>query len=167
MDTPILETERLVFRPFTPDDFDLLAELHSDPEVQRFIGGMWTAEEVQRRLDFYVGQQVERGYSKWKAYLRDGEFVGRAGVSLDLHTGDPELGYSFAQRAWGQGLASEAARAIVDWMWANTDAPELTAFAVAENLASRRVLEKVGMVFEGDADRHGDLCAYYRLKRPS
>lgn len=166
VDPPILTTERLVFRPFTHADYDLLAELHSDPQVQRYIGGMWSAEEVQKRLDFYVGQQAELGWSKWKAYLRDGTFVGRAGVSMDKQTGEPELGYSFARQAWGQGLASETAFGVVDWMWANTDLPELTAFAVSDNLASRRVLEKVGMAFEGEADRHGDRCAYYRLKRP-
>ena len=165
-DPPILITERLVFRPFTPDDYGLLAQLHSDPQVQRYIGGMWGPEEVQARLDFYVAQQAELGWSKWKAHLKsDGSFVGRAGVSVDKLTGEPELGYSFARCAWGQGLASETAFGIVDWMWANTELAELTAFAVSDNLASRRVLEKVGMAFEGEADRHGDRCAYYRLKR--
>src|SRR6185312_7724452 len=78
---PILETERLVFHPFTPDDLPLLRDLHSDPEVQRYIGGMWEAEVLQRRLDQYVTDQAARGISKWKAYLKDGTFVGRAGVS--------------------------------------------------------------------------------------
>lgn len=163
----ILETERLVFRPFTTDDFSLLAELHSDPQVQRYIGGMWTPEEVQRRLDYYMSQQGELGWSKWKAYLKaDGSFVGRAGVSVDLHTGEPELGYSFARRAWGHGLASETARAIVAWMWANTALDAITAFAVVDNLASRRALEKVGMTFVGEDWRHEDRCAYYRIGRP-
>lgn len=166
MNDPILETERLVFHPFTADDFDLLADLHSDPEVQRYIGGMWSREEVQRRLDFYAGQQVALGYSKWKVFLRDGTFVGRAGVSFDHETGEPEVGYSFARAHWGQGLASEAAAGVVDWMWANTEVPELIAFAVVENAPSRRVLEKLGMAYEGDRILHGELCALYRMKRP-
>jgi RimJ/RimL family protein N-acetyltransferase len=82
VDEPILQTERLVFRPFTADDFDLLAGLHSDPEVQRYIGGMWTREEMEERLDHYAAAQLEHGFSKWKAYLRDGTFIGRAGVSV-------------------------------------------------------------------------------------
>ena len=162
----ILETERLIFRPFTPDDFDIMLELHSDPEVQRYIGGMFGAEGVRQRLDHYMRDQAEFGFSKWKAYLRDGTFVGRAGVSWDADLGERELGYTFARAVWGQGLASEAARGIVDWMWANTDAPDIAAFAVKENLASRRVLEKVGMVFECDRESHGDLCAFYRMRRP-
>jgi ribosomal-protein-alanine N-acetyltransferase len=167
MASSILETKRLIFTPFTLDDVDLLAALHSDPEVQRYIGGMWPREEVQQRVDLYVSDQARYGFSKWKAHLRDGTFVGRAGVSVDPDLGAPELGYSFARAAWGLGLASEAAFAIVDWMFANTDVPELSAFAVSENLASRRVLEKVGMTLEGERERHGDLCAFYRLKRPA
>ena len=167
LDPPILETERLVFRPFTADDFGLLADLHSDPEVQRYIGGMFSRDDVQQRLDLYVGQQAQFGYSKWKAFLRDGRFVGRAGVSMDKETGEPEVGYSFARAHWGQGLASEAARGIVDWMWANTAVPELTAFAVVENAPSRRVLEKLGMTYAGERELHGELCAYYRLRRPA
>jgi RimJ/RimL family protein N-acetyltransferase len=162
----ILETERLVFRPFTPDDFDLLLEFHSDPMVQRYIGGMFGAEGVRTRLEHYLRDQAERGHSKWKAYLRDGTFVGRAGVSWDADLGERELGYTFARAVWGQGLASEAAAAIVAWMWANTDAPDICAFAVLENWASRRVLEKTGMAFEREAESHGDLCAFYRIRRP-
>ena len=163
----ILETKRLVFTPFTPDDVDLLAALHADPEVQRYIGGMWPREEVQARVDLYVSDQARYGFSKWKANLRDGTFVGRAGVSVDPDLGGtPELGYSFARSVWGQGLASEATFAIVDFMFTRTDVPEIAAFAVAENLASRRILEKVGMAFEGERERHGDLRAFYRLKRP-
>ena len=167
VDAPILETERLVFHPFTADDFDLLADLHSDPEVQRYIGGTWSREQVQERLDHYAGAQTVHGYSKWTAYLPDGTFVGRAGVSVDKTTGEPEVGYSFARAHWGQGLASEAARGVVDWMWAKTAVPELTAFAVVENAPSRRVLEKLGMIYEGDRVLHGELCALYRLTRPA
>jgi RimJ/RimL family protein N-acetyltransferase len=167
MSDVILETERLVFRPFTPQDFDLLLELHSDPQVQRYIGGMFGETGVRLRLDHYLRDQAERGHSKWKAYLRDGTFVGRAGVSWDAELGERELGYTFARPFWGQGLASEAAAAILDWMWANTDAPDIAAFAVIENRPSRRVLEKVGMVFEREAVSHGDLCALYRIARPT
>jgi RimJ/RimL family protein N-acetyltransferase len=167
MERPILETQRLVFRPFTPDDFDLLLELHSDPEVQRYIGGMFGAPGVRERLDHYVRDQAAYGFSKWKAYLRDGTFVGRAGCSTDEDLGGVELGYTFARPFWGMGLASEAAQGVVDWMWANTDLPAIGAFAVTENWPSRRVLEKIGMVFEREAESHGDLCAFYRIMRPA
>jgi ribosomal-protein-alanine N-acetyltransferase len=167
LDKPILETERLVFHPFTADDFGVLAGLHSDPEVQRHLGGMWTDEIIQHRLDIYVSDQAELGYSKWKAYLRDGTFVGRAGVTVDRQIIEPELGYSFVRAAWGQGLASEAAQGIVDWMFEETPVSGLIGFATVGNAASRRVLEKVGMMFLDERELHGELCAYYRLERPA
>ena len=167
MDDVILETERLVFRPFTPADFDLLLELHSDPEVQRYIGGMFGAEGTRLRLDHYLRDQAAFGFAKWKAYLRDGTFVGRAGCSTNDDVGGVDLGYTFARPYWGMGLASEAARGVVDWMWAHTDLPSIGAFAVIENWPSRRVLEKIGMVFERETESHGDLCAFYRLNRPT
>jgi RimJ/RimL family protein N-acetyltransferase len=165
LNVPILETERLVFHPFTPKDFDLLAGLHADPEVQRYLGGMWTREVIQARLDLYVGDQERLGFSKWKAYLRDGTFVGRAGCSLMPENGEPEIGYSFARRAWGQGLATEAARAIVAWMFARPDIDELIGFAHIDNLASRTVLQKAGLAFEGERDFGGAPHAFYRIRR--
>jgi ribosomal-protein-alanine N-acetyltransferase len=166
--TPILETERLVFHPFTPADMPLLVELHGDPEVQRYIGGLWPADAYERRLAQYVADQAAYGVSKWKAHLRDGTFVGRAGVSFWEVTGF-ELGYSFKQAAWGQGLATEAAHGIVDWTWANTDIDRLCGFTELANRASQRVLEKVGMVYEGERDLgFGEApSAVYWLCRPT
>ena len=165
-DQPILSTERLEFHPFTPDDLPLLVELHSDPEVQRYIGGMWEEGACQRRLDQYVAQQAEFGVSKWKAYLKDGTFVGRAGISWWEPHQAFEIGYSFARAAWGQGLATEAAQAIVEWFFATTPHRLLIGFTDVENLASRRVLEKVGMRWQGDQDLgFGGMSSVYRLER--
>jgi RimJ/RimL family protein N-acetyltransferase len=159
--TPILETQRLVFHPFTPDDRPLLVELHGDPEVQRYIGGLWESEAYARRLAQYVADQATYGVSKWKAYLRDGTFVGRAGVSWWEVTGF-ELGYAFKTAAWGQGLATEAARGVVEWTWANTDIDRLCGFTERGNHASRRVL------YEGERELGFGVgpSAVYWLDRP-
>ena len=151
MNDPILATERLVFRPFTPDDLALIIELHSDPLVQRYMGGPWSEQEMQETLHRFVQQQAGQGYAKWAAFLRDGTFVGRAGVSafpplLDAGLGgDQELGYSFKAEFWGMGLATEAALAVKDWFFANTAHDRLFGFTDPENLASQRVLMKIGM----------------------
>lgn len=164
---PILTTERLVFRPFTPDDFDLLADLHADPEVQRHIGGAWSCETIQARLDSYVAEQARFGFSKWKAYLKDGTFVGRIGVSLWEKTGEFEIGYSMKREAWGSGLATEGARAVAENFFRVTDQPRLHGFTAAENLPSRRVLERIGMTHVGDQDLgFGGLSALYLMHRP-
>ena len=168
MADPILETERLVFRPFTANDVELLAQLHSDPEVQRYIGGMWPPEAIQGRIDQYIADQAKYGFSKWKVYLRDGTFIGRAGASYWDRVGEFELGYSFARAAWGQGLATEAAQAIVDRFFATMDEQRLHGFTDVANVGSRRVLEKVGMAYLGDEDLgFGGMSAVYRLDRSS
>lgn len=168
MNDVILQTERLVFRPFTSDDFALLADLHSDPEVQRHLGGMWTPEVIRRRLDQYVAEQAGRGHSKWKTCLRDGTFVGRAGVSWWAPTGELELGYTLKRTFWGGGLATEAAAGVAAWTFANTPAGRIIGFTDLENLASQRVLEKIGMVRQPDADVGvGMVSAVYRLDRPA
>ncbi|MGZ6015845.1 MAG: GNAT family N-acetyltransferase [Phenylobacterium sp.] len=167
MDTPILETERLAFHPFTPDDYDLLADLHADPEVQRYVGGLWTRDVIQTRLDTYVAEQARYGFSKWKAYLRDGTFAGRCGVSFWDRIGEFELGYTFRRSAWGQGLATEAAQAVADRFFRVTPHPRLHGFTDVENLASRRVLARIGMAHVGDEDLgFGGISAKYLLERP-
>lgn len=167
LDQPILETPRLVFRPFTLADFELLAGLHRDPEVGRYMGGVWTDARIAEALDRFVAEQAARGHSKWAAFTRDGAFVGRAGVSLWPATGELELGYSLAPEVWGQGLATEAARAVADWAFANTDVGHLIAFTDLQNHGSLRVLERIGMARQADQDMgFGGLSAVFRLDRP-
>ncbi|WP_334160625.1 GNAT family N-acetyltransferase [Phenylobacterium sp.] len=167
LEAPVLETDRLVLRPFTPDDYELLADLHSDPEVQRYIGGPWPREAIQGRLDAYVADQAKYGFSKWKAHLRDGTFVGRCGVSYWARKGEFELGYSFRRIAWGRGLATEAARAVAARFFELSTEPRLHGFTAVENLGSRRVLERIGMRHTGDEDLGlGGLSALYLMERP-
>lgn len=167
MDAPIFETERLVFRPFTPDDYDLLADLHADPQVQRYIGGAWTRADIQGRLDSYVAEQARFGFSKWKTCLRDGTFIGRVGISWWDRTGEFELGYSLKREAWGQGFATEASAAVARRFFATTPHPRLHGFTDVENHPSRRVLERIGMAFQGEEDLgFGGMSAVYRLDRP-
>lgn len=166
LDRPMLETARLVFRPFTNADFDLLATLHRDPEVGRYMGGVWSDERIADALARFVAEQAERGHSKWAAFTHDGAFVGRAGVSLWPATGELELGYSLMPEYWGQGLATEAAQAVADWTFAHTEVSHFIAFTDLKNYSSQRVLERIGMTRQPDRDMgFGDLSAVYRLDR--
>lgn len=167
LDQPILATSRLVFRPFTHADFDLLATLHRDPEVGRYMGGVWSDERIAEALARFVAEHAERGHSKWAVFTRDGGFVGRAGVSLWPATGELELGYSLTPEHWGQGLATEAARAIADWTFAHTSVSRLIAFADLQNYSSQRVLARIGMVRLADRNMgFGELSACFEMRRP-
>lgn len=165
---PILTTRRMTFRPFAPSDLGLIAELHRDPEVGRYMGGVWTDAEIQGALDRFIAEQAERGHSKWAVFTSEGEFVGRAGVSLWPATGELELGYAFRPVYWGQGLATEAARAVADWTFAHTDVDHIIAFTHPQNYGSQRVLERIGMVrITPDRDMGFEQpSAYFEMQRP-
>jgi ribosomal-protein-alanine N-acetyltransferase len=169
LDAPILMTERLAFRPFRPEDFGDFTALHTDPEVQRFIGGVWDEPALREFFDKFLREQPRVGFTKWRVDERDdigGDgFVGSAGLSLNVETGAADLGYTFTRAAWGRGYAREAARALTDWLFANTDVRVMTACAAVDHAVSRRVLESLGMSADGEREHRGLLCAFYRLER--
>lgn len=148
----VLRTERLAFEPLTLNDCDLLGRLHTNPEVQRFLGGEWSRETVDANLRQQVFDQQDVGFSKWKVSLYGGEFIGKAGIQPFPREGakrgaQNEIGYAFLPTFWGRGIATEAARAIVRWYFQHTDHDALVAFSEPENIHSQNVLRKVGMSF--------------------
>jgi ribosomal-protein-alanine N-acetyltransferase len=142
-----LDTPRLVLRPFTLDDTEAAFRWFGDPEVMRFIpsGADRSPEETRQRLARYREHQARHGFSKWIVRERSsGEAVGDSGL---LRLEEPEridLGFRLARSCWGRGFATEAARAWVHAAFADFGLARLTAFSHPRNLASRRVLEKVG-----------------------
>jgi RimJ/RimL family protein N-acetyltransferase len=120
---PRLETERLVLRAHRADDLADLRETWSDPAVVRYIGGRpCTEEEAWQRLLRYAGHWPLLGYGFWRIsdkpsdrYLGDiGFFDGRRGLGPDFD-GAPEVGWTLAAHAHGQGLATEALTAVLAW----------------------------------------------------
>ena len=170
---PVLETERLVFTPWTADDLPLIVELHSDPEVQRFLGGAWAPDVFRATLERQLKAQAEFGFSKWCVHLKDGTFVARAGVEPWPREGErcgaeAEIGYALKRDWWGRGLATEAAAGVARWFFANTDRDHLIGFTDPENHAWQQVLAKIGMAPLGLADMGFDQpSALFRMERPT
>ncbi|MEM9632947.1 MAG: GNAT family N-acetyltransferase [Pseudomonadota bacterium] len=164
----LLKTDRLQVLPFEEADFPLLLDLHSDPEVNRYHspGPMPMApEEVRERLNNYVQSHRQLGISKWKLETLDGEFVGRAGFSWQKDPAGFELGYSLKKAAWGRGYATEIATALVRWFFRETDQDHLLAYAISEHSASLRVMEKAGLRYWLEMEKHGCPCTFYRVDR--
>ena len=151
MTAVLLRTERLILRRFTMADVDLLVELDADPEVMAYItGGRAMREEIAAGVLPLWLAYYERpgGHGFWAAVdRRGGEFLGwfhlRPGGGAPAD--EPELGFRLRKSAWGRGLATEGSRALVDRAFAKLGARRVTASAMADNLASRRVMEKVGL----------------------
>jgi RimJ/RimL family protein N-acetyltransferase len=147
-----LETRRLVLRRFTADDADNLVNLDSDPEVMRFVtGGVPTSrDDIEKDfLPAFLGYYERyEGFGFWVVIEKaTGEFLGwfhfRPGK--DAGPGEVELGYRLRQSAWGQGYATEGARALIHKGFTELEVRLVVAEAMAANTASRRVMEKAGL----------------------
>jgi len=152
----LLETTRLRLRRFTPGDVDRLVGLDSDPEVMRYITyGVPTPRAVYEDVIlprwFAIYEQTpELGY--WAAEEQgSGEFLGWFHLRPDrFDAGEQELGYRLAQPAWGRGLATEGALAVIEHGFTRAGAAKVTARTLAANLRSQRVMRKCGLTFECD-----------------
>ena len=146
-----LRTPRLMLRRLRRGDLSALRVLEADPVVMRTTGmrRVQSRAETERRLDRTVRQAPElEPLGVWGAFLADESARLTAwGMLLDTGLGAPELGYMVVRACWGRGFATEAAQALVAHA-AAVGVDELLARTDLENVASARVLEKVGFVLD-------------------
>lgn len=165
-----LETERLVIRALEPaSDAAPLYELWGDPEAMRFIpgGARASVEETRDRLDVLRGRDRD-GWGYWAIEERQtARAVGGVGLfPLNWVGPEIELAYHIVPSAWKLGYASEAAAALLAATWRETELDHVVAVAMPENLASRRVMEKLGMELDGPM-RYCELdVVRYSIARP-
>lgn len=165
---PVLCTERLVLRGWTADDADPLERICSDPETMRYIGDgtPMPAGRGWHGVAYLAGHWALTGTGQWA--LEDatsGALVGRAGLYQPAGWPGLELGWLIDRTRWGQGLATEAARAARDWAFTALDAPTLISLIQFGNDASIRVAEKLGAHPVEPVDLDGREVACYRLER--
>lgn len=151
----VLETERLLLRPWRESDRLPMRGVLGDPEVRRFYPTTLTPEEADRAMDESIARAAAEGFHMQAAELKaTGQTIGLIGLG---HVSDStraalrghppvEIGWQFGRAAWGQGLAPEGARAWLDYGFDVLGLPEIVAFTYEGNLPSRRVMEKIGMV---------------------
>ena len=152
-----MQTERLTLRRPTLDDVAVVGPLLTDPEVMHFLGGETVPPEAHPEV-------IQKWIERWDEYglgpfmvERDGVFVGRAGILVwDVRTwthrgakpppeyAQPEIGWAFVRAAWGNGYATEAARAVIEWARAKRNVESLISMIVPANIRSQRVAERLG-----------------------
>lgn len=147
-----LTTARLGFHHWRTEDFPLALALWTNPEVTRLIGGPLAPEQVQEKLAREIESEVKLGIQYWPIFLRaTAEPVGCAGLRSYQQTSDIyELGFHLLPASWNQGLAQEAARAVIGFAFETLGARGLFAGHHPENAASRRVLESLGFRYTHD-----------------
>lgn len=169
MKAPTLETERLVLRGAEPRDIDAAAAMWGSEEVTRYIGGKpRTRQDAWFALLRGVGLWEMKGFGYWVvADKATDKYIGEAGFA-DFERGlpesliaGPEAGWAFMPALWGKGYATEAVRAMHDWLDAR-NVPASCCVIELDNSGSRRVAEKMGYARTGETLIAGSLVATYR-----
>jgi RimJ/RimL family protein N-acetyltransferase len=148
----VIQTERLAMRMLRDDDLDALAQMYADAETMRYIGigEPLDREATWREVAMHLGHWRLRGYGMWALEERaTGTLIGRAGLWNPEGWPALEAGWLVARPRWGEGFATEAARAILDHAFAVLGLEHIVSFIHPDNAASIRVAEKMGGRREG------------------
>jgi ribosomal-protein-alanine N-acetyltransferase len=153
----ILETKRLLFRRPVMSDLDDYIALYSNPEITKFIpDAPRNPAETREEVEWFLhGHPRHPELGLWATiHKATGRFAGRCGLLPWTIAGQPEVevAYTLAQEFWGQGLATEAAKAILAYGFKQLDLSRLICLVDPANYASRRVAEKIGMSLEQELD---------------
>jgi RimJ/RimL family protein N-acetyltransferase len=155
----ILETNRLILRHQVLDDLDNLFALYCDPDVSRYIPDVpRNYEEAREELEWHMnGHPKHPELGLWATIHKEtNKFIGRCGLLPWTIDGQNEV-----EVAWGQGLGTEAAQAILDYGFEKLNLSRLICLIDEENLASIKVAEKIGMNFEKEGrDEIGPFLLY-------
>jgi len=166
---PILETERLLLREFTPEDVDALAAVISDKETMRFYPEPRDRAGVRSWIERNRCRYKDDGYGLWAMVLRaSGEFIGDCGLTRQTvdESDEIEIGYHVRRDLWGRGYAPEAARACRDYGFVRLGAERLISLIRPENLPSRRVAEKIGLSLWKEVLWRDLPHCVYMIRRP-
>jgi [ribosomal protein S5]-alanine N-acetyltransferase len=167
-----IETARLRIRPFDPAaDAVALHELWGDPEAMQFVRPDRTQlspEDVRERLE-QTALLDRSGWGFWAVDEQEsGAIVGAAGLfPLEWQGPEIELAYHVVPSRWGRGYATEAAGGLLDAAWRETELDHVVAVAFEANRASTRVMEKLGMTYEGPTRYREFEVVRYSIPRPA
>ncbi|MBW4420328.1 MAG: GNAT family N-acetyltransferase [Myxacorys californica WJT36-NPBG1] len=168
MQIPVLETPRLILREFCEADLDVFAEMSADPEVMRYIGrgNTRSREEAWQGMAMMLGHWQLRGYGMWAVEERHTKrMVGRVGFLNPEGWIGFELGWMMHRAFWGQGYATEGAKAAIQYGFEVLKQPHIISLIRPANLASRRVAEKLGETVEGTTEVMGSDAVIYGIDR--
>lgn len=154
----MIETERLILRRWRDNDRPAFAAICADPEVMQWLGGVLTREQADERIDRVEATFERVGYGRFLIERKaDSRFLGWCGVmpcheSVTPIAGQPEMGWRLIRDAWGEGYASEAARAALDDAFGRLGMAEVLAYTSPANLRSQAVMQRLGMAREAHRD---------------
>src|SRR6059036_2896637 len=156
-----IETERLRRRVWEEADRDHFATLNADPIVMKDLGGPLSRDDSDAKLDRYLKAWGNNGYGRWLVETISGKFLGYCGVMparadhpIGIHD---EIGWRLIRKAWGNGYATEAARAALIDVFRRVKLLEVLAYTAPDNLRSQAVMKRLQL--KRDASRDFSICS--------
>ncbi len=173
MNNIIIETERTILREFNEDDCQAVFEFGSNKEVNKYTGDITLAspqhaKEIIKGVWFSDYQKY--GYGRWAViYKPDNKIIGFAGLKYLPEVDETDIGFRFLPKYWGKGIATEVSKEIIKYGFAKLNLTKIIGIAMPENIASCRVLEKIGLKFEklDFYDKDGERSNWYSLNSAS
>ena len=170
---PIITTQRLSLREWSPSDRPALDRIGTEPEIVRWLhaGEPFSAAELDRFIERRVADQAAFGWSRWAVELRHPAptdptgIVGFCGFGSQIAP-EPELGWTLLPALWGRGLATEAATAALAYGFEVARMPAVISAILAANTRSRAVAERIGMRLEGTLVLEGLEHLRYLAQNP-
>ena len=166
----IFETPRLLLRRFIEADAPLLLQLNSNPEVLKYLHEPLLESEAQALhvINTIIFPQYKNNLGRWAIHLKsNNHFIGWCGLKYLPDSNEIDLGYRLMQQYWGNGYAFEAAKYTVDYGFNQLHLKTIVGRAHVENIASLKILQKVGMQFIKDEVVDNCPVKTYSLTNPN
>jgi len=158
MDIPSHTTPRLTLRGFQPDDIEVLDKIVSDPDVIRYfpLSKPWPREVTKKWIEKHWSHWEQHNFGWWALVYRETDnLLGWCGLGVLEETGEVEVLYLLNKSHWGMGLATEAAQYSIDYAFQELNLDSVIGLNHPDNIASQKVLQKVGLTFTNEAQYFG------------
>ena len=169
MDTvvQILETERLFLREITVNDAETAYLLNLDTDVIKYTGDKsFDSIESARQFLISYDHYKKYGFGRWAVIRKqDREFLGWCGLKYSVDTDEHDIGFRFFKQYWDKGFATESARACINLGFNKFNMTTIVGRAMTENVASIRVLEKIGLTYYKTFDFDGKEGVVYKINK--
>lgn len=144
----MIETERLLLREYTMDDFEALYEILSDSDTMQHYPAPFDENRTKKWITWNLDNYEKHGFGLWAVVLKEtGEFIGDCGITIQNIDGEmlPEIGYHIHKKHWRRGFAKEAARSVRDWVFQNTRYDTVYSYMKYTNVGSFSTAIAIGM----------------------
>ena len=163
----LIETDRLLIRPFNLDDILPAYEMNLDPAVSKFTGdgGIVSLKETERRIvEDVMGDYQKHGFGRFAVELKGEKgFIGFTGLKFLDDFNEVDIGFRFMKKYWGNGIATESAKACLKYGFETLKMEKIIGLVLPGNIASIRVLEKLNFKFEKEIIEDSLSVRYYSL----